>query len=349
MTDQTKLRMNTCTNIDSRLILRYLRRQLTAEEKHRLADWLEENPENKKLLFGLKELYLARQQDVLHRKADTEAQWEDLAARLHGRSGKRTFTGRMRKNIRLAAAAAAWLVCVLLAGRYLLPPANGDTGRRFVVETGIGEQTTVGLPDGTTVRLNSLSKLSYSLSFGRGDRDVFLEGEALFDVASDAGRMPFSVHLKEYEVTVWGTRFNVSAYADDSVSVTTLEQGKIRISGLSLPGNRFVELSPRQAFIYRSSNKRHEIVGTDPAYASSWSRGGWMLKNTPLARVTVLLKRKFGYTFEIRDRELAEYPYTATIGDETLPEILKIIASITPGLCYRIDHASRTVIIDKRP
>lgn len=340
--------MDTCTNIDHRLILRYLRRQLTPEEKQRLADWLEENTENKRLLFGLKELYLVRQQHILHEKADTPAQWDDLADRLHLTTRKRKPAAR-RRNMRLAAAAASVLVCVFLAGRYLLRPAGNETADRFVVTTGIGEQTTVGLPDGTTVRLNSLSKLSYSSAFGRDNRDVFLEGEALFDVVADPSPTPFSVHLNDYEVTVWGTRFNVSAYADDSVSVTTLEKGKIRISGLPTPAGRPVELSPRNAFIYQRSSGRHRIAEADPAYATSWSRGGWMLKNTPLGRVTVLLKRKFGYTFDIRDNELEKYPYTATIGDEMLPDILHNIAVVTPGLRYRIDHALRTVTIDRQP
>lgn len=341
--------MDTCTNIDRRLILRYLRKQLTPEEKRRLADWLEESPENKKFLFGLKEVCLAGQPDVIRDRADTQAQWEDLADRLGLTAGKRKRTGFVGKSIRPAAAAAAILVCVFLAGRYLFRTADVCPDGRFTVETGVGEQTTVGLPDGTTVRLNALSKLSYSKTFGRDDRDVFLDGEALFDVASAAGRTPFSVQLKSYRVTVWGTRFNVSAYADDSVSVTTLEKGKIRIDGLRQPDGRSVELSPRNAFVYRLSDRSHRVVETDPDYATGWSRGEWKLKNTPLGRVAVLLKRKFGYTFDIRDRELENYPYTATIGEETLPDILQNIAVITPGLRYRIDPVSRTVTIDRQP
>lgn len=82
------------------------------------------------------------------------------------------------------------------------------------------------LSDGTRVWLNAESELRFPVQFGSGEREVFLKGEAYFDVQKDISRR-FVVHLKESNVTVLGTSFNIKAYGDEDYIYTTLVEGKV--------------------------------------------------------------------------------------------------------------------------
>src|SRR5690606_37889089 len=85
------------------------------------------------------------------------------------------------------------------------------------------------LADGTKVWLNAASRISYGKNFGNGAlRDVYLDGEAFFDVAHDPDK-PFIVHTSSIQIKVLGTSFNVRSYAEDNTIETTLVQGKVRI------------------------------------------------------------------------------------------------------------------------
>ena len=85
------------------------------------------------------------------------------------------------------------------------------------------------LPDGSIVNINSESKLRFPVQFSSHSREVYLEGEAFFQVAKDS-TAPFTVHAGGKDITVLGTKFNVSAYNDDSKWITTLVEGKVMVT-----------------------------------------------------------------------------------------------------------------------
>ena len=90
-----------------------------------------------------------------------------------------------------------------------------------------GKTSEVLLPDGTKVFLNAGSRLVYPENFTGKTREVFLVGEAFFDVSHDQ-KHPFIVQVSDLRVKVLGTRFNVSAYPSDNVIETVLAEGKVR-------------------------------------------------------------------------------------------------------------------------
>lgn len=95
------------------------------------------------------------------------------------------------------------------------------------LETPKGGEYHLILPDGTHVWLNAASRLRFPQIFVGGERKVFLEGEAYFDVKHDA--KPFKVEAKNQEVTVLGTAFNINAYASEPYVLTTLSRGKVKV------------------------------------------------------------------------------------------------------------------------
>jgi transmembrane sensor len=87
------------------------------------------------------------------------------------------------------------------------------------------------LPDSTIIYLNADSKIRYSIDGKDGFREVFLEGEAWFDVQNN-NEKPFIIHTPFYDINVTGTQFNVKAYESDNTITTTLEKGQIIIQSV---------------------------------------------------------------------------------------------------------------------
>ena len=93
-----------------------------------------------------------------------------------------------------------------------------------------GGQYQLTLSDGTRVWLNAASSLRYPVRFDyQGERQIFLEGEAYFEIAPNR-KQPFVVTVNDMRVEVVGTHFNVSAYQDEEQIMTTLVEGAVKVS-----------------------------------------------------------------------------------------------------------------------
>jgi ferric-dicitrate binding protein FerR (iron transport regulator) len=94
-------------------------------------------------------------------------------------------------------------------------------------------------PDGTTVVLNENSRISYNADFGKVKREIILEGEAFFDVAKNPG-MPLVIHVKNVDIRVLGTSFNVKAYPSDKGVETSLIKGAVEVSSRRWPDQKIL-------------------------------------------------------------------------------------------------------------
>ena len=124
--------------------------------------------------------------------------------------------------------------------------ATSQLSQSGTIATPKGGQYRITLPDGTSVWLNAASSLSFSLMSDKMQtRNVDLNGEAYFEVAKD--RRPFIVKTAQQEVEVLGTHFNISSYAEESMTKTTLVRGLLRvinrkskIEGVLRPGQQSI-------------------------------------------------------------------------------------------------------------
>src|SRR5690606_11338540 len=118
------------------------------------------------------------------------------------------------------------------------------------VQTPRGDRSLTVLDDGTQVWLNANSTLRFATDFVAGNtREVFLDGEAFFDVVEDKSK-PFIVHASGVSVEVLGTAFNVLSYDDDGVVETTLVRGKIDIVPNGGDSNSHLTLLPNQRAVF---------------------------------------------------------------------------------------------------
>lgn len=335
--------MSTFSTLDEKLIIRYLKKQLSEEETRVLIKWIEEDPENKEFLFTLKEAYTASQWEELSAKADTDNAWNKLNSTIQKPASPKI---RFRTVYLKWICAAAALVACFTLGRNSGEIFGNTDEKYFSIETKAGEQTSVKLADGSTIRLNSMTKLSYPAQFNKKNRTVYLDGEAIFDVAH-TGNTPFRVNVGDYEVKVLGTNFNVSAYSTDTIFTTTLETGKVEIAGTSRNQSYIAALTPGEKFVYRRSSGNYYVEKADLECALGWSKGKLIFKNATLNEISLQLERKFGYTFRVDDR-IKDLTYTATIEKEILPTILDNISIVTPQVEYAINEEQQTVSIKRR-
>ena len=209
-----------------------------------------------------------------------EAAWKRIDARI-----------RRREWIsRLTIAAAIVLPLLAVAGLMTMPSHEETMPAMAEVTTGRGEEKTVILPDGTSVNLNSLSRIVYPGTFSGECRAVTLEGEALFNVTTTG--IPFIVSTESMRIEVLGTSFDVRAYSGKPAR-TVLLRGSVRISSGS--GDRI--LSPGQMATVHGEEGNIRIDEVDADFYTSWTRGKIFFRDERLE--DILDELSHFYDFEV--------------------------------------------------
>ena len=254
---------------------------------------------------------------------------------------------RIRKSIepgvsRLSFIRYAAAVTVLIAvsfGVYLFskPVEN------MLVSTSYGEKKQIDLPDGSTVILNSLSSVSYSKDMHKNrTRKIELSGEAYFDVAKDTQRQ-FIVKASEVEITVLGTKFNISAYENDENIITDLYEGAVAISAGGAGDSQ--KLKPSEQAIYNKKSEKIDILPSKDNN-SAWVAGSIHFENIPLKNIFKILEREKNIEFHISDKIDKELKLTAKFNNnESVEEILEHLSM--PGE-FTFEKKDNIYIINKR-
>lgn len=161
-----------------------------------------------------------------------------------------------------------------------------------------GTRFDIVLEDGTHVWLNSDSRMRFPTVFGGGERRLYLEGEAYFEVAHDAGR-PFVVESAGQELRVLGTSFNLSAYADEHTVYTTLVEGSIALK--SQQSGAEVVLSPGEQA--RLDGGGFTTARVDTGSLALWKDGLFVFEGNTLEQVMRELARWYDMEYTFADPE----------------------------------------------
>jgi transmembrane sensor len=169
--------------------------------------------------------------------------------------------------------------------------SKGDAIRMNQIIIPYGKRSGITLADGSHIWLNSGSQLSYPSEFRKNSREVYLTGEAFFDVKTDAAK-PFYVITKDIRIRVMGTRFNVTSYAEDNFSQTVLLRGKVRIAQKSIFA-KSLELEPGERFTLDKSKNTVVTDNVDVRMFSSWVDGFLIFENEPTTEIFKKLERYY--------------------------------------------------------
>ena len=249
---------------------------------------------------------------------------------------KRRKAARRRKYIMYSSAAAA----VLIVAGATLHSYVGETEvpENHVVETGFNEKTKIVLPDNSTVWLNAGSSLTYSEDFIAQTREVSLTGEAYFDVTKmpDA---PFIVHVSGSDITVKGTRFNVTAYSNEAEIATSLIEGSIIFASEKVS----VEMIPGEQLVYNVYTEDITKTKTDTRPSISWINGKLDYASISLQKLLERLSSLYGVEFHYTPMKYKNRQFRIKLNDsEPIEDILNAISVILP-IEYSIDGNSITV------
>lgn len=156
-------------------------------------------------------------------------------------------------------------------------PAIPDTNS---IRTPYGERFAITLADGSQVWLNAASSLRFPVYFTDHKREVYLSGEACFEVKADPSR-PFIVHVNGIAVQAVGTLFNVKSYPEESHTVATLIHGVVHAQ---LPAATQT-LSPRQQLLYYDKSGRWRVQVANIETALAWKEGKFAFEKESIASI----------------------------------------------------------------
>jgi len=217
--------------------------------------------------------------------------------------------------------------------------------------TARGETYAITLSDGSKVWLNSESSVHYPVTFNGNTRDVQITGEAYFEVAHDASR-PFRVDAKGTVTEVLGTHFNINTYGDEHPVVTTLLEGKIKISNRqSAIGNSSTSptaiLIPGQQATLTGDNKIIVKDHADTESAVAWMKGFFDFHNADIKNVMKQVSRWYNVDIQYTGATPAQ-AFEGNI-DRNIPlsELLSTLQQMGSGITYKVE--GRTVKVVTNP
>lgn len=344
------------------LIIRFLQGEASENDVKILEEWISRDEEHRKLYLEWAELWestglagsdLDKKQDIAWTRLMSEV---DKLPAESGKSRSINFPGFLR--------IAAMLV--LVAGLSWVASRKVQTtspvkSEMTTVHTPLGSRTHVILPDSSEAWLNAGSTLKYPTGLTQKSRQVYLEGEAFFDVVHDQRRM-FEVRTSDVTVKVYGTRFNVKSYKEEGTIETTLIEGKVSlVRNTEKPGRKQkqVYLEPKQKATFIKKEGRialSEIVDVkdspseqilksgnilifnqvDVEEVASWKTGQLVINSESLIDLSTKLSRKYDVEFVFEDEGLKKFKFSGILEDESLEQVL-FAMQLTAPINYSIE------------
>ncbi|HAQ20514.1 MAG TPA: hypothetical protein DCR40_14985 [Prolixibacteraceae bacterium] len=205
------------------------------------------------------------------------------------------------------------------------------------IKVAYGTQAKIELADGTTVFLNSGSKLRFPQTFDNQEqRKVILDGEGYFEVTKNK-KLPFIVQISQLNIKVLGTTFNVDAYSDNpSVQIALVEGSVLLQDNLEKQSKDLMDLVPNQVATLKISDRTLSKSDVADLYKyTAWVNGRIVFYGDPIQTVVKKLEKWYNVEIVISDIRLENYRFTGTFIDESLEQILNIL-SLTSPMTYNI-------------
>ena len=282
--------------ITKEYIFKCFRNELSEKEKADLDAWIAEDEANagmyKEALVEYEYLLINGDVDAL----------KEMAPVSH--SGK---TGIVRTIVKAAIGVAA-AVAIFFTATWLSDyRMQKELSRNLITATALpGQIVSMGLPDGTSVQLNSGATMYYPAMFKGKEREVRLEGEAFFEVAHDS-KKPFIVKTFASDIKVLGTKFNVNADRNAGEFSVTLAEGSVQVSSLADPG-RIIVMKPDEK-VYMADGKLM-VKRTKVKDEIRWKDGIIDIDGLDFDELIDKLEMAFGVDIVIDRETLPEFKYT---------------------------------------
>lgn len=171
-----------------------------------------------------------------------------------------------------------------------------------------GGEYAITLADGSTVHLNSASKLKYPVSFQDDIREVTLEGEGYFTITKDSER-PFIVYVEGMQIRQYGTVFNINTHSSDKIEIVLVE-GSI---GITPPNSGQSMVKPHQLAEYNKSRQSLQVKDVDIEPYISWHYGELIFENRSMKDIMNTLSLWYGIDIVIDNKDIETLHFTGKI------------------------------------
>lgn len=315
--------MKTETNIHE-LAIRYFEGCIAQAEEKLLFDYIGQTEENRaRFRQWEKEWKSTNEGDE-----QTMQEWQRLQCRLRTQEAVMPMLPRRHFSIWRRVAAVAVIVLLTAAGtlgiRSMVSLSSAEDF--FVFEAPYGEKSKMTLADGTVVWLNAGSVLKYSDKFNERNRKVILHGEAYFEVTRKE-KAEFTVQTCGYDVVVKGTKFDVSAYPEDSVVTTALLEGSVEI----YRGEQRIEMKPGEMVKLDMVTGKFTRAKKDVKQWKAWSENRIEFEDITLKELVAKLSRQYDVHIRLESEQVGAKRFRISLRNrETIGEVMTALQEIIP-------------------
>jgi len=338
--------------------------QAKAEDKRFWEQWLAEHPDKQPEVEAARALLLTiRGEQLPLTEADVRSKVGEVLAQLEE---KPVVSLRLGWSTGWKVAAAVLLLLGLgwywQVRRAVQAPAHtyaalvrqAPEPLQEVVNSSAGTQL-VNLPDGSSVLLMSQSRISFPSRFAATRREVYLSGEAFFEVAKNPAQ-PFFVYANELVTKVLGTSFSVRAYETDAEVKVVVKSGRVSVfaredrNAPTLRTSRELTglvLTPNQQAVLLRDDIRivRSVVDQPDLLHAPIERQDFAFQRTPIAEVFATLEKAYGIDIVFDEESMRRCSFTASLGDEPLFEKLRLICETTESSYELVDGQ---ILIDSK-
>lgn len=336
------------------LIAKYLAGECSPEEKLAMEWWLEEY--DNMLLFRQIESAWKQEKEP---EDDPAFNMESGLSRLHGliagqESAAEEEPTEEPRYFKISSWMAAAGILLVTGLGYLLVnrQQQARNNAHIAMETktsGAKDVVSIELPDGTQVWLNKNSRIEYPKVFDGDEREVFLEGEAFFEVVPNPEK-PFIVKSNKVSTRVLGTSFDVKAYDGDETASVSVATGKVEVSKEIEEGEpiRITQLTPEQELVINTEKDETYINIVSVADIAPWHQGQLIFRDNTYDEVMNALQERFGKKIVFNSkigkcRVMASFNQNASLNDvlkllsmsNSFDYVIgKDIVTVTGGTCH---------------
>ncbi len=307
------------SNLSEDIINKYLTVQCSEEELVEVNAWMKESEENARQLFRMEEIYhlgkfnqyadrqqMARAEKQLYKKLDEEKRKQNKILRMH-------------RWMKYAAMIAVILVIGGGSGYWLYQ--NGNNQHMMVAVANEGIVKEIILPDGTKVWLNNSATLKYPREFSEKARNVYLDGEAYFEVTKNRHK-PFTVQSDAMRVRVLGTTFNFKCDKNYRIAEVTLIEGEIEVKGNKEEGQ--IILAPGQRAELNKNNGRLTVKQVDAKMDAVWHDNLIPFQKADIFTISKALERFYDIKIILSPDMRADKTYSGVLKKKsTIESVLK--------------------------
>lgn len=312
----------------------FFKGELTEDQAGDLLAWLDSTEGEEFMSAEVLQLWSEKSKDTNYKEWDSKSLWEKINKNKEGYPSPQLLKEKITKKSVLpnwlkVAASFLILVTSLLVIFSIMNPKNLNTNTEIFSVNMIekfnpaGQKTKIHLPDGSTVYLNSQSRITYREDFVN-NRHISLKGEAFFNVAKDENK-PFTVESNGIITTALGTSFNISTFNKAEKVVVTLVTGKVKLNQEG--GENFLILNPGEESVLSKDESAMDKKIVDVSQKTLWMEGVLRFEDTSMDEMVAVLERWYGVEIKVIGNQ-GKFAASGTFeNNETLKNVLQVLSA----------------------